>query len=227
MRKITSLLLASALLLLTACSSSGRMADEAYAMPAMRMAKSAAMASDQAVPQERMMAYETEIRVKVEDIDAARAELSSSLKKHQSITLVERETYILARVPVTAYQQFINDVQHTDGDAVIEITGEDVTDYYDDVVLSLESKRTLKQRYLALLEKAKDVSDMLAIERELERLDLEIKRLEGNKLNTEKRVEYTLVRVYISQKETRVLGPVGWVFSKGYAAVKRLFVWRE
>ncbi|ULQ61140.1 DUF4349 domain-containing protein [Brucepastera parasyntrophica] len=98
-----------------------------------------------------------------------------------------------------------------------------MTDSYHDTVTRLESLRKIKTRYEELLNKAIDVKDMLTIERELERIDLEIDRLEGRKKYAEQTVAYSLVSVHFGKK-TRP-GPLGWVFYGLYRGIKWLFVW--
>ena len=59
------------------------------------------------------------------------------------------------------------------------IYGQDVTEQHTDLQLRLDNARQSRQRYLQLLEKAEEISDILLIEKELERLLYDIESLQG------------------------------------------------
>ncbi len=60
-----------------------------------------------------------------------------------------------------------------------EITQKDVTEEFVDVNARLKAKRKLESRYLELLQQAKNVKEMLEIERELSKIREEIEAKEG------------------------------------------------
>jgi len=102
-------------------------------------------------------------------------------------------------------------------------TGTDITDQYRDNTIRLDNLRNVRNRYLALLEQANSVSDILGIERELERVNTEIEILEGRIRHAKLSVEYSNVTVTFSEQAR--LGPFGWVFYGLYRGIKWLFVW--
>ena len=102
------------------------------------------------------------------------------------------------------------------------IIGEDVTDQHYDLKIRLENSLKSRERYLALLEKAVSVGDILKIERELDRLNKEIDQLKGKLNRMSHMVEYVKITVRTSPG-TRP-GPVGWVFYQMYQGAKWLFV---
>ena len=127
------------------------------------------------------------------------------------------------RVPSERLPDFVKDLGSLGTIKKKEINGQDITDYYSDLVLRLESQKKLREKYLQLLEKAKDVQDLLAIEKELERINTDIESLEGRKAQAEKQVDYATVTIRVSKRVTP--GPLGWIFYGAYSAVKWLFVW--
>jgi len=102
-------------------------------------------------------------------------------------------------------------------------TGADITDQFRDNVTRLNSMKTVRDRYLALLEQAKTVSEVLSVERELERINMGIEMLEGRIKYAESSVAYSSVTVKFREPATP--GPVGWVFVGLYRAIKWLFIW--
>jgi Domain of unknown function (DUF4349) len=60
-----------------------------------------------------------------------------------------------------------------------KVQARDVTDAYADLQLRLKTKRATLERLQALLGRAEKVEDLLKIEKELERLTVDVERLEG------------------------------------------------
>jgi hypothetical protein len=102
-------------------------------------------------------------------------------------------------------------------------TGTDITDQYRDNVIRLDSLTNVRNRYLALLEQADTVSDILSIERELERVNTEIELLEGRIRHAELSVAYSNITIRFNER-TRP-GPIGWIFVGLYHGIRWLFVW--
>ncbi|MDR0331611.1 MAG: DUF4349 domain-containing protein [Chitinispirillales bacterium] len=181
------------------------------------------MAGGKRVSDRRMVAYSISLALIVKDIDEARAVIIESVKRGNGFIVEESKNYVAARIPPEGADEFINASKalgKTEGES---ITGTDITDQYRDNVIRLDNVKSVRQRYLALLEKAHTVNEILSIERELQRVNLEIEVLEGRIKYAEQSVEYSYVRVSFREK-TRP-GPVGWVFYGLYRGVKWLFVW--
>jgi hypothetical protein len=104
-----------------------------------------------------------------------------------------------------------------------KIKQEDITDQYRDNTLRLESYKSVRDRYLVLLAKAANVTEMLSIEREIERVNREIELLEGRIKYAEQSVRYANISIRFYQKAKP--SPVGWLFYGMYRGVKWLFVW--
>ena len=102
-------------------------------------------------------------------------------------------------------------------------TGTDITDQYRDNVIRLGSLKNVRDRYLTLLEKAESVIDILAIEKELERVNTEIERMEGRIKHAELSVAYSSITVRFNERAKP--GPIGWVFYGLYRGIKWLFIW--
>jgi len=132
-------------------------------------------------------------------------------------------TSIVARIPSARMDEFL-DYARTLGSAENERrTGTDITDQFRNDAIRLDSLQNVRARYLALLDLANTISEMLAIERELERVVLEIERLEARLRQAETNVAYTTITVRVRER-TRP-GPVGWVFYGLFRGVRWLFVW--
>ena len=172
---------------------------------------------------DRMIAYSVSLSLFVKNPDATRKILVEQIKENEGFIVRETENYITTRIPSENMENFVSNAR-TLGKIESETkTGTDITDQYHDNVIRLENLRSVRNRYLALLEKANTVSDMLTVERELERVNREIEMLEGRIQHSELSVTYSSITVRFREKTKP--GIVGWVFYGLYRGVKWLFVW--
>src|SRR5690606_37991293 len=72
---------------------------------------------------------------------------------------------------------------------------EDVTERYYDLRTRIKNKKILEQRYLALLDKATEVKDILEIENNLNQVRIEIEGLEGQFNYLSKQVRFSTINL--------------------------------
>lgn len=173
---------------------------------------------------ERMIAYNAYITFEVKEVDATRMNVIDKCKQSNGFVTRETNDRLILRVPVADFETFVKKINELGKISKSEIRGEDITDSYEDIALQLESKLQLRERYTSILRQATTVGDLIALEKELERINLEIQRLEGMKSASEKKVQYITVTVDIEKKITP--GPLGWIFYLGYKTIEWLFVWK-
>lgn len=104
------------------------------------------------------------------------------------------------------------------------IASEDVTEQYIDTEARLKNAVALRDRLRALLDKARDVKDILDIERELTRIQSEIDSMEARRKKLKGEIDYAAIDLSLEQK--KIPGPLGYL-GKGIAwLLKKLFVIR-
>jgi hypothetical protein len=111
------------------------------------------------------------------------------------------------RVPSENFQLVVNGI--SDGVAYFdrrEITQQDVTEEFVDIEARLKAKRELENRYLTLLKQAKNVKEMLEIERELSTIREEIESREGRLKFLQSKVSMSTIHLnfYKTTSETGV-----------------------
>lgn len=111
------------------------------------------------------------------------------------------------RVPSENFQLVVDEI--SEGVAFFdrrEITQQDVTEEFVDIQARLKAKKALENRYLELLKQAKNVKEMLEIERELSQIREEIEAKEGRLKFLESRVAMSTIHVsfYKTTVETGV-----------------------
>lgn len=115
-------------------------------------------------------------------------------------------------------------------DAIGEVTrksvsSKDVTEQYVDTDARLKTKIALRDRLRNLLDKAEDVEDILAIEKELGRVQGDIDSMQARLKTLKGQVDFATIEVSIRRK--KILGPVGYVWDKACWLVEKLFVIQE
>lgn len=129
------------------------------------------------------------------------------------------------RIPVQKFKQMIGSLESLGTVNSRSIHGEDVTEQYIDVEARLKNKIVLRDRLKQLLDKAKDVKDILSIESELSRVQGDIDSMEGKIKSLKGQVD--LATLDVSLKRKPILGPLGYIFKGLWWGVKKLFVIRD
>ncbi|MCI0340119.1 MAG: DUF4349 domain-containing protein [Planctomycetales bacterium] len=104
-----------------------------------------------------------------------------------------------------------------------EVRAEDFAVHHRDLAVRLDNLERARARYLQLLARATDVAGAITVERELERVTLEIERLQAARALLESRIARATVEVHFASESGP--GPVGWLLYGAYYAVRWLFVW--
>ena len=104
---------------------------------------------------------------------------------------------LIVRIPSENFDTVIQAI--SDGVSYFEeknISQRDVTEEFVDLNARLKAKRTLENRYLELLSKAKNVKEMLEIERELSKIREEIEAREGRLQYLQSQVSESTITIY-------------------------------
>lgn len=103
------------------------------------------------------------------------------------------------------------------------LSARDVTEEYIDIEKRLENKKILEERYLAILDQAKTVQEILNIERELNELRTEIESIEGRLNYLKNQVQYSTLQLeFYSEKNTA--GFYGIKISDAFSDGFRIFL---
>jgi len=114
---------------------------------------------------------------------------------------------VTVRIPTVNFQKFIDDI--SEGVSFFDqkdISRRDVSEEFIDLSARLKAKKELEKRYLELLGQAKNVKEMLEIERELSNIREEIEAKQGrlNYLQDQVSMSTVNIRFYKVSHETGV-----------------------
>lgn len=100
---------------------------------------------------------------------------------------------LTVQVPSDRFDQFLNQLRANPLVVDVErehVQSQDVTEEYLDLDARLRNLRATEQRYLALLERAQTIDEILRVEQELARVRYEIEQVTGRKQYLERHVAY-------------------------------------
>lgn len=137
---------------------------------------------------ERQLIKTGRLSLRVDDYDDAIAALRDSVAQFEAYLAGEQEQRRTYRIENTVTIR----VAAADFDAMVEaltslartvesrsVNVQDVTEEFVDVQARLRSRRAAEERYLAILQQASDLNDVLAVQRQLDQVREEIERVEG------------------------------------------------
>jgi hypothetical protein len=154
----------------------------------MMMVPQAIKKEAQSAKTERMLIKNGTLNFSVTDIEESKKEIEKICKEFNGyIASEEQQRYDhrveyeqVLRVPATRFEPFVKVIEGLGLKVdARNITSQDVTEEFIDVEARLKTKKELDARYHQLLAKAKNVTEMLAIEEQIGAVRSEIESMEG------------------------------------------------
>lgn len=196
--------------------------------------------------EERMIVRTGEMRLVVEDVVAARDEIAQLAVKYQGYVVSsqisgeeqEMRGYISIRVPDDKFESTLVELRGL----AIRVTSEstsskDVTEEYVDLQSRLKNAEATENQYLALLQKAENVEDILRIYERLSQVRSEIEQIKGRMQYLERTSSMSLISVRLEPETTaKPLIRAGWniveIFKSGIRGlviagqvIGAIFIW--
>lgn len=185
---------------------------------------------------ERKLIKRGDLSFETDDLDKTRDQIIASVKKYKGYISSDRENKytrkisrsLEIRVPSKYFDEFLADA--TKGIKNFDrktINVEDVTEEFVDVEARLTAKKEMEKRYLELLKEAKNVSEMLDVERELGKIRADIESFQGRLNYLKSQVSYSTIDItYYEQisKENKWGGKFSRGFRNGWEGLIYFFV---
>jgi len=200
----------------------GRGGSRAYAMAE---APAPAEAEPQEVPhltavQPRKVIYTGAFRVVVPDVEHALAATKDLSEQMDGYMQQMTSARIVIRVPAEKFNQAVDELGKLGTVVDKNIAARDVTEQYVDLEIRLDNAKVLREKLIALLDRAKTVKEALEVERELARVRTEIERLEGQLNSLSSQIAYATITVHFSPteqapEELKVRLPFWWLYELG------------
>jgi hypothetical protein len=169
---------------------------------------SAQLAADKSVEQavpaaQRMLIYSAQLAMAVADVEASVQATQRLADEVGGYMLTMSANAITIRVPAKQFFPVLERLKALGQTLSKNVNAQDVTDEYVDLQLRLKNAEALRDRFVAILEKAANVKDTLEIERELNRVREEIERIKGRIAQLDKLIAYSTIEVAFTQAQAR------------------------
>jgi hypothetical protein len=173
---------------------------------------------------------------KTDNIKDARQKINQIINTTQSYVSNESEDhyngtttqYITVRIPSEHFEHFLNQLnQGVDNFDYKNIYVTDVTDQYTDIQARIATKKAIEQKYIALLDKAKTIAEILEIERQIGYLRGDIEAAEARFKTMSQQIVYSTLDIKLYEvdashpqsEEPTLLTELGVAFKAGWKAV--------
>lgn len=177
----------------------------------------------EAAPKDRLMVYQAYLTLRVKDAVSVSDSVAILLPVYDAYLASSNGQNYTIRVPSDNYQDLLTALSEQGKVEHESQSAQDVTDNYRDIEVQLETLERTRERYLQLLNKAEQVSEILEIEKELGRVNLELDRLKAQIQRFDNQITYATITLNLEEKVQP--GPLGYVGLGIYKVVKWLFVW--
>ncbi len=190
----------------------------------------AAMPQAESADQSRMLIWRAWLSLEVASVSNAVsgiidvAKQSGGYVENRSDSGDERANVTL-RVPVDSLKPAMTSLESIGKVTRRSVSSEDVTEQYVDIDARMKTMVALRDRLRALLDKAQDVKDILAIEKELGRVQADIDSMQARLKALKGKVD--LASIDVSIKRQCILGPLGYLLKGVWWTVEKLFVIQE
>jgi hypothetical protein len=139
-------------------------------------------------------------------------------------TAEESSIWLHARVPAAELDRIMNAVAALGDVDRRSVSASDVSLEYVDLETRLRNDLALRDRLQQLLARASDVEDVLAIEKELNRIQSEVETRQAQLDRLKLDVEMSALSITLQREQ--ILGPLGWVGWGAWWVISKLFVIR-
>ncbi len=174
------------------------------------------------VVETRKMVYQADLTLVVNKPDSAMTQLASIAKKFEGYVLSSGTSGSVIRVKSENLESAISAISGLGKITQKRLTGEDVSDTYQDFQIRLSNSEKARERYLELLGQAENVEAALRVEKELERLNQVIDSLKGQMNRLDHLEAYSTITLTINERKKP--GLLGYIGIGLYHSVKWLFV---
>lgn len=149
---------------------------------------------------ERKLIKEGRVAFETDNVNSTRKTIFETVKKYKGYVSADQEfkspgrksNTVIIRVPADNFDHLLNDAtQGVEKFESKEINVKDITEEFLDIQARLKTKKELEQRFIELLKDAKNVTEVLEIEKQIGQLRSDIESIEGRLKYLQDRVSFS------------------------------------
>jgi hypothetical protein len=195
--------------------------------------------SEQKIIRSASLTYEVQtLETSLETLSSRISEYKGYVQHENQYQRGNRIYYNLnIRIPAESFDTFIDEILQGKDIRRLEeknISARDVTEQFIDIEVRLATQRQALKRYRELLQKAETVSDMIAVEEHIRRLQSEIESQEARLEYLSRQVDMSEVRIsmyettsqaYVGEKPDAFAARLLHALHKGWNGLVAVFFW--
>ncbi len=156
----------------------------------------------------RMAYVSDDVKEKVEEINEVLENYGADTQASSLTRINDRDRASLTiRIESNHFDSVYNSLGELDNLVSKESTSREVTMEYVDLQRRLEVFRTQEERYLEMLDKAENIEEMLAVEKELGRIRVEIESIQGKLKYFDSVTDYSYIDITVEQRKSLATAP--------------------
>ncbi|HLW40023.1 MAG TPA: DUF4349 domain-containing protein [Brumimicrobium sp.] len=188
-------------------SCSGHSSEEHYAVSSEEFAAPIKAKEDQKI--ERKLIKEGWLEFETKSLLSTRNNILEAVNTYNAYVSSDQEfkrtgkvsNTLAIRIPAMYFDDFLNSAtEGVERFDVKNINVKDVTEEYLDVEARVKTKKALEERYVSLLEKASNITEILEIEKQIGELRTEIESIEGRLNFLQNQVSYSTLTITFYKK---------------------------
>lgn len=164
---------------------------------------------------DRQIIYTATLQIVVPDISTALSSVQQTTRTLGGYLDRLSEDSITVRVPVGRFQDLISAAEKLGAVTGRNVQAQDITEEMHDLQIRLDTEMQVRQRLLALLDKADKTADAIKVEQELERVVQTVEQLKGKIRFYQDQVAFSTVTVKfnspVPQQVIQQEVPIPWV----------------
>jgi len=180
-------------------------------------------------PLAQLLIYTAQLTLSVLELDKSLEAVETIARDLGGMLAQRTDSQAVIRVPTAKFNDALTRLQAL-GDLLHKsVEVQDVGEEFRDLSLRLQNARQVRDRLAALLANAKSVEESLKVERELERLNAEIQRMEGRLKYLRDRAAFSTITITFEVRQVEVMRrrdafllPFSWLSNLGLGRLLQL-----
>jgi hypothetical protein len=145
-----------------------------------------------------LLIYTGQVVLAVFDVTATQDRALSTIESFGGYSSQRNAQQMVFRVPAERFREALDALKKLGDVLRLDWAAQDVGEEYRDLQIRLKNNIDMRERLLVMLAGAKEIEDALAVEQQLERITLEIERINGQLRSLQDRLAYSTISIQFS-----------------------------
>jgi hypothetical protein len=145
-----------------------------------------------------LLIYTGQVVLAVFDVTATQDRALATIEAFGGYSSQRNAQQMVFRVPAEKFREALDALKKLGDVLRLDWAAQDVGEEYRDLQIRLKNNIDMRERLLVMLAGAKEIEDALAVEAQLERITLEIERINGQLRSLQDRLAYSTIAIQFS-----------------------------